>query len=179
MEIKPHILVVDDEREIRDFLSKALTRIAGFQVELAENGEEALKKVEKGRFDLILTDLKMPMVDGLQLITEISQSNPEILTVLMTGHGTIDSAIEAMKYGAFDYILKPFPIPQMKGLVEKGLEGIKGFAKALEQLEELLATKLGKSVIIATGGYAGSKELMKNIARPFQKISYSLACPST
>lgn len=70
------VLVVDDERDIRDFLFKALTRIAGFQVDLAENGEEALKKIEKEKYDLVMTDLKMPSVDGLQLITEISRSKP-------------------------------------------------------------------------------------------------------
>jgi signal transduction histidine kinase/GGDEF domain-containing protein len=108
-----HILVVDDEKEIRDFLFKALTRIGGFQVELAEQGAEALKKTEGGNFDLILTDLKMPVMDGLQLVTEISRTKPEILTVLMTGHGTIDSALEAMKRGASDYLTKPLNIEEL------------------------------------------------------------------
>src|SRR4030043_371350 len=78
------ILVVDDEKEIRAFLYKALTRLGGFHVELAETGEEALQKIEKETFDLIMTDLKMPKMDGLQLITKIAKSKPEILTVLMT-----------------------------------------------------------------------------------------------
>jgi DNA-binding NtrC family response regulator len=84
------ILVVDDEKEIRDFLYKALSRVGKFHVELASSGEDALQKIEKESFDLVLTDLKMPKMDGLQLMTEIARSKPEILT-MMTGHGTIDS----------------------------------------------------------------------------------------
>jgi len=145
------VLVVDDERDIRDFLFKALTRIAGFQVDLAENGEEALKKIEKEKFDLVLTDLKMPSVDGLQLITEISRSKPEILTVLMTGHGSIDSAIEAMKRGASDYLTKPLNIDELivrlrKVLSEKqrfmGLQScIFDLERANEELKKIDAMK--------------------------------------
>lgn len=100
------VLVVDDEKEIREVLFKALTRIAGFHVEVAENADEALQKIQKERFDLVLTDLKMPGKDGLQLLSEISKTDPDILTVMMTGHGTIDSALEAMKRGASDYLMK-------------------------------------------------------------------------
>jgi len=123
------ILVVDDEKEIRDFLFKALSRIAGFRVELAENGEEALKKIEKEIFDLVLTDLKMPDMDGLQLVAEIARSKPEILTVLMTGHGTIDSALEAMKRGASDYLTKPLNLEEMFVRLQKVLEEKQRFVK--------------------------------------------------
>jgi len=131
------VLVVDDEREIRDFLLRALTRIAGFQVELAENGEEALKKIEKGKFDLVMTDLKMPQVDGLQLIKEISGSNPEILTVLMTGHGTIDSAIEAMKQGASDYLTKPLNLDETILRLKKVLEEKQRFIRLKDHADQL------------------------------------------
>jgi signal transduction histidine kinase/GGDEF domain-containing protein len=131
------ILVVDDEKDIRDFLFKVLTRIAGFQVDLAENGEEALKKIENGKFDLVLTDLKMPSVDGLQLITEISRSNPETLTVLMTGHGTIDSAIEAMKQGASDYLTKPLNLDETILRLKKVLEEKQRFVRLKDYAEQL------------------------------------------
>jgi signal transduction histidine kinase len=123
------ILVVDDEKEIRDFLFKALSQIAGFRVELAENGEEALKKIEKEFFDLVLTDLKMPDMDGLQLVAEIAKSKPEILTVLMTGHGSIDSALEAMKRGASDYLTKPLNLEEMFVRLQKVLEEKQRFVK--------------------------------------------------
>jgi len=134
------ILVVDDEKEIRDFLLKTLTRLKGYDVELAENGEEALKKIEKGNFDLVLTDLKMPDPDGLQLVTEIGKSKPEILTVLMTGHGTIDSALEAMKRGASDYLTKPLNLNEMMVRLEKVLEDRQRFVKLRD-----FATQLEKA----------------------------------
>ena len=138
------ILVVDDEKEIRDFLYKALTRLGGFHVELAETGEEALQKIEKETFDLIMTDLKMPKMDGLQLITKIAKSKPEILTVLMTGHGTIDSAVEAMKQGASDYLMKPLNLDELIVRIQKVLEEkqrfvrLRDFAAQLEKANQEL-----------------------------------------
>lgn len=113
------VLVVDDEREIRSLLSRALTQMGGYEVEVAVDGEEALRKVEGDSFDLVLTDLKMPKMDGLELIAEVAKRHPEILMVVMTGHGTIESALEAMKRGASDYLAKPLnlrtPLPNPKG----------------------------------------------------------------
>jgi signal transduction histidine kinase len=131
------ILVVDDEKEIREFLSKALTRIAGFQVEMAEDGEEALKKIEQDKLDLILTDLKMPKMDGLKLITEVAKTKPEILTILMTGHGTIDSALEAMKRGASDYLTKPINLDELVLRVQKVLEEKQRFVSMKEYITQL------------------------------------------
>jgi len=131
------ILVVDDEKEIRDFLKKALSRVGGFHVDLAETGEEALKKIEKETFDLVLTDLKMPRIDGLQLITEIARSKPETLTVLMTGHGTIDSAVEAMKQGASDYLTKPLDLDETIIRIRKVLEDRQRFIKLKEFANQL------------------------------------------
>jgi len=131
------ILVVDDEKEIRGFLSKALSRIAGFHVELAESGKEALQKIEKEPFDLILTDLKMPGMDGLQLITEIAKSKPETLTMMMTGHGTIDSALEAMKRGASDYLMKPLNLDELIVRIQKVLEEKQRFVRLRDFADQL------------------------------------------
>ena len=108
------------------------------------SGEEALQKIEKETFDLVLTDLKMPKMDGLQLITEIAKSKPEILTVLMTGHGTIDSALEAMKQGASDYLTKPLNLDELIIRIRKVLEErqrfvrLKDFADQLERANQEL-----------------------------------------
>ncbi len=142
--MKNRILVVDDEKEIRDFLSMALSRVGNFQVELASSGEEALQKIEKESFDLVLTDLKMPKVDGIQLMTEIARLKPEILTIMMTGHGTIDSALEAMKRGASDYLMKPLSIDELIIRIRKVLEErqrfirLKDFADQLERANQEL-----------------------------------------
>jgi signal transduction histidine kinase/GGDEF domain-containing protein len=154
------ILVVDDEKEIRDFLYKALSRIGGFNVELAETGEEALQKIEKETFDLIMTDLKMPKMDGLQLITKIAKSKPEILTVLMTGHGTIDSAVEAMKQGASDYLMKPLNLDELIIRIQKVLEErqrfvrLKDFADKLERAnQELRRVDAMKSEFVSVASH--------------------------
>ena len=142
--MESRILVVDDEKEIRGFLNRALTRMGGFQVELAESGEEALQKIEKESFDLILTDLKMPKMDGLQLISEIGKSKPETLTMMMTGHGTIDSALEAMKRGASDYLMKPLNLDELMVRIRKVLDEkqrffrLRDFADQLEKANQEL-----------------------------------------
>lgn len=135
--MESRILVVDDEKEIRGFLSKALTRLGGFQVELAESGEDALQKIEKKPFDLVLTDLKMPDMDGLQLISEIGKSKPETLTMMMTGHGTIDSALEAMKRGASDYLMKPLNLDELIVRIEKVLDEKQRFVRLRDFADQL------------------------------------------
>ncbi len=104
------ILVVDDDKQVREYLSNMLASVGGFVVEASETAASALEKIQSATFDLVLVDMKLPDMDGLQLITEIVGSKPEILTVLITGHGSIDSAVEAMKRGASDYITKPFDL---------------------------------------------------------------------
>jgi len=123
------ILVVDDEKEIRTFLAMALNKLGDYRVELAEDGKEALQRIEKEEFDLVLTDLKMPEMDGLQLIDQIVKTKPEILTVLMTANGSIDSALEAIKLGASDYITKPLNIEEMLIRLQKVLEEKQRFVK--------------------------------------------------
>jgi ActR/RegA family two-component response regulator len=107
------ILVVDDDKQVRAYLSRVLSKLGGFSVEVAETGEEALQMIETAMFDLALVDLKLPDMDGLRLITDIVNAKPQILTVLITGHGSIQSAVEATKRGASDYLTKPFDLDDM------------------------------------------------------------------
>ncbi|MBS3905768.1 MAG: sigma-54-dependent Fis family transcriptional regulator [Syntrophaceae bacterium] len=113
------ILIVDDDKSIRYSLKRMLEE--NFSVLTAQNGEEALARVKESTPDLIIMDIKMPGRSGMEILKEIKSVDPKSLVILMTAYGTTETAIEAMKYGAFDYILKPFPIPQMKGLVEKAI----------------------------------------------------------
>jgi len=101
------ILVVDDEASIREMLQKGLTQRGGFSVEVAQNGFEAIEKIEKDVFDLVLTDLKMPEMDGLELLKTVKGTRPEIMAIMMTAYGSVETAVEAMKIGADDYITKP------------------------------------------------------------------------
>ena len=113
------ILIVDDDKSIRYSLKRIME--GKYSIVTAQNGEEALDRVKESPPDLIIMDIKMPGRSGIDVLKEMRSIDPKSLVILMTAYGTTETAIEAMKYGAFDYILKPFPIPQMKGLVEKAL----------------------------------------------------------
>ena len=101
------ILVVDDEPALRELLKRGLTQLGNFSVDVASNGSEAIEKIETDLFDLILTDLKMPEMDGLDLLRMIKGTRPELIVIIMTAHGSIETAVDAMKIGANDYITKP------------------------------------------------------------------------
>ncbi|MGZ3534953.1 MAG: sigma-54-dependent transcriptional regulator [Thermodesulfobacteriota bacterium] len=107
------ILVVDDEAPVRDMIRKGLSQMGGYDVEVAQNGVEAVEKVEKDVFDLVLTDLKMPEMDGLELLKTIKGTRPEIMVILLTAFGSIETAVEAMKIGANDYITKPIDLNEL------------------------------------------------------------------
>src|SRR6266705_1474880 len=101
------ILVVDDEKPQRDILQEILTT-AGYDVTSAASGEAALKFAKERNFDLALTDLKMTGMDGIELLQHLLELDSSIIVILLTAHGSIDSAKEALRRGAFDYLLKPF-----------------------------------------------------------------------
>jgi response regulator RpfG family c-di-GMP phosphodiesterase len=114
------ILVVDDERVIREILAEFLS-LEGFSVHTVEDGEKALTELRLRPYDLLITDLKMPRLSGLQLLEKIEAERLGVLTVLMTGFGTVETAIEAMKKGAYDYLLKPFKVEEVIHVVERAL----------------------------------------------------------
>jgi nitrogen regulation protein NR(I) len=113
------ILIVDDDKSIRYSLKRMLEE--NFSILTAQNGEEGLMRMKESSPDLILMDIKMPGRSGIEVLKEMKSIDPKSLVILMTAYGTTETAIEAMKFGAFDYILKPFPIPQMKELVQKAI----------------------------------------------------------
>ncbi len=115
------ILVIDDEPLIRESLYEIL-RIEGYRVLMASSGEDALKVIKTQNIDIILTDLKLPKMSGLQLLTEVKKIQPDIEVILITGFGTIETAVEAMKKGAYDYITKPINDHEVKNIICKIVE---------------------------------------------------------
>ncbi|MBI2081470.1 MAG: sigma-54-dependent Fis family transcriptional regulator [candidate division NC10 bacterium] len=115
------ILVVDDEAGMRDFLSILLER-EGHRVVAAANGREALRLVREGPFDLVISDIRMPQLDGVGLLSGLRKMDPEIPVVLITAFASASSTIEAMQQGAFDYVTKPFRVEEIKGVVTRALE---------------------------------------------------------
>jgi CheY-like chemotaxis protein len=136
------ILIVDDEKNIRLALSMALEQL-GIPVETAASGEEALAKVAQAEYDLMLLDLRMPGMDGMEVLRQVSQRRPELKVIIITAYGSIDLAVEAMKLGAVDFLQKPFDVAQVREMVRRILEKEKeapGYhdylALARERIEE-------------------------------------------
>jgi len=100
------ILIIDDERAIRKTLSEILS-FEGYKVDEASDGEEGLKKFKEKTFDLVLCDIKMPKLDGIEFLQRAGEINPDIPIVMISGHGNIETAVEAVKKGAYDFISKP------------------------------------------------------------------------
>jgi CheY-like chemotaxis protein len=115
------ILVVDDEKNIRLLLTEALAE-AHYAVEAVESGEEALARVSGRGYALVLLDLHLPGLDGLAVLREIERLRPELPVLLMTAHGTIEAAVEAVQSGARRFILKPFTVEEIRGLVADALD---------------------------------------------------------
>jgi DNA-binding NtrC family response regulator len=115
---KIRILVVDDELSIRESLSGWLQQ-DGYQVDTAPGGPEALAKTQENHYDIMLLDVKMPEMDGLTLLKRLKEQDPDTLIVMMTAHGDIHDAVEAMRLGAYDYLLKPFELEELSFTIEK------------------------------------------------------------
>ncbi len=115
------ILIVDDERSMRDFLSIMLKK-DGYDVVAAENGQNALRSVQSEIFDLVITDVKMPEMDGIDVLKAVKEIASETVVIMITAFATAETAVEAMKLGAYDYITKPFKVDEMKLVIQKALE---------------------------------------------------------
>ncbi|ODS30135.1 MAG: sigma 54 response regulator, partial [Candidatus Scalindua rubra] len=156
--IKPVILVVDDEETIRCCLSEALEK-EEYKVFLEENAENSLKLIKKVVPDLILLDLKMPGMNGLDLLKVVKSIDENIQVILLTGHGSVDSAVSAMRAGAFDFLEKPFRIEHIKVAVEKAL-GAQSLMREVLRLREKTSI-IGSERIIAIS--KGMKEVIEHV----------------
>lgn len=116
-----NILVIDDEEAMRDSCQQALSR-DGTEVEVAEDGVTGLAMLEKRTFDLVIVDLKMPGLGGMDVLRKIKEEDPEVVVVVITGYATVESAVVAMKEGAYDYIPKPFTPEALRVIVKRALE---------------------------------------------------------
>jgi DNA-binding NtrC family response regulator len=128
------ILVVDDESEMRTALSHALNR-GGFSVESAVSGTEALIKLKKDAFSMVITDIKMPEMSGIEVLGAVKKLSPQIPVIMITAYGSIHNAVEAMQAGAADYLLKPFSFETLETTVRKVLESqdVNGHARSSRQ----------------------------------------------
>src|SRR4030042_2627395 len=163
MPIKKKILAVDDEPTICRTCFKILSD-AGYDVKTLLSGADVLPVIEKEMFDVILLDLKMPGVDGLEILKEVRQVNTDIVVIIITGYATVNSAVEAMKLGAYDYISKPFTADELCIRVEKALEKRK-LVNENVYLRQELSEKYGFGNII------GKSKVMQEIYMVVEKVT--------
>lgn len=116
-----NILIVDDEQSMRDFLSIMLKK-EGYEVHVACNGADAVKSIQSEIFDLVITDAKMPQIDGMGVLRSVKELSPDTVVIMITAYATTETAVEAMKLGAYDYITKPFKVDEIKLVIQKALE---------------------------------------------------------
>jgi len=132
------LLVVDDEKSMGEFLSILLRR-EGYQVEVVENGAAALAQLDRGGWDLVLSDIRLPDLSGVQLLERVRRDSPDTPVILLTAYASTETAIQALKLGAFDYVLKPFDVDDLKLTVRRALR-----MRRLEGDNQLLRRELGQ-----------------------------------
>jgi len=120
---KAKIFIIDDEESIRDSCTQVLTK-DGYEVQTSSDGREAVNILNKSRFDIILLDLKLPGIPGIKILKKIIKSTPEIPVIIITGFASIESAVNTIKQGAFDYLAKPFSPEELRTIVKKALNTI-------------------------------------------------------
>src|SRR3989441_4216554 len=120
MKSKPKILLIEDDAGIVGGLKKEL-QVEGYEVAVAERGDDGLAEAKGQPFDVVITDLKMPGLSGLQLVEQLHAAKPKLPIILMTAFGTSETAIEATKLGAYDYLLKPFDMAELLDLIAKAV----------------------------------------------------------
>lgn len=157
-----NILIVDDDEAIRDSCTQLLTKM-GIEIETASDSSSGLRKIRKIVFDIVILDLKMPGIGGMQLLTKIKKINPETLVIVITGYATVDSAVEAMKKGAYDFLPKPFTPEELRIIIKRAMEKRKLLLDNLH-LKKELETSLGSDNLI------GSSKEMKRVKKLIKKV---------
>ena len=161
----PSILVIEDKDSMREMLYKTL-EAEGYEVETAVDGEGGLEKAKEKKYDVVLSDLKLPKMDGIEVLSTLKEMDSNVSVILMTAYGTIEKAVEAMKEGAFDFLTKPFDTDHLGVLIKRALENRRLVAENV-LLREELGHNLGYAEII------GKCEKMQEISRLIQKVAPS------
>ena len=160
--MKEKILVVDDDPGMRDTLEAVLTA-DDYKVSTAANGKDAIDILERSKFDILLLDLKMPDCKGTELLPKIKKLDPDNIVIMMTAYGTIKTAVEAVKLGAYDFITKPFELEEVRMIIQKALE-MKQLSSENEKLREILS----ESVVLK--GIVGNSPGMKKVFETIKKV---------
>lgn len=154
------ILVIDDERSIRNTL-KEILEYEKFEVDVAEDGFEGLEKIENSHFDVVLCDIKMPKMDGIEVLAKIQEKDPDATVVMISGHGTIDTAVEAIKKGAFDFISKPLDLNRLLITIRN----------ATDKTQLVTETKVLKRKVSKTYDMIGESDTIQRIKEMIERVA--------
>jgi len=163
MREKNRILIIEDDKRLREVLKKILNR-EGFDVEISGDGAGGITEIKQDFFDIALTDLKMPGIDGMEVLKAIKKISPQTYVIIMTAYGTIDSAVEAIKNGAFDYITKPFKTEEILIVTKKALED-RALRKKIEYLTGQVEQRYKFDNII------GKSKAMQDVFEMIKRVS--------
>jgi two-component system nitrogen regulation response regulator NtrX len=155
-----NILVIDDEKSIRSTLKDILEH-EGFTIELASNGAEAIELFSTNQFDAVLCDIKMPGMDGIEVLEKIQETGKDVPVIMISGHGTIDTAVEAIKKGAFDFIEKP---PDLNRLLIT-------IRNAMDKTSLISETKVLKQKLVSKYEMVGDSEAMKKVREMIERVA--------
>ncbi|MFA5585845.1 MAG: sigma-54 dependent transcriptional regulator [Saccharofermentanales bacterium] len=164
---KNRILIVDDEESLREILSIMLHR-EGYLVDAAIDGAQAVARMREITYDLVISDIKMPRLDGFELLRHIKERTPETVVIMITAFSSTEEAVEAMKRGAYDYITKPFKNEEIRLIIKNALE-----RRALRQENQELKKELGKRY--SFGSLIGKSKAMQEVYDLIQKVAGSRA----
>lgn len=163
------ILIIDDEKLVRDFLLETLKR-KKYDVEAVETGQKALTLLKEKQFDLIITDMKMPGLTGIDVLKKTKELYPSTLVVIITAYGSIENAVEAMRLGAFNYLIKPFSPDSIEAIIEKAKE-----QQSLVEENSYLRSQVIPSGVKTTQAAIGESPAMKQIFADAERIAKSNA----
>lgn len=144
--MKFNILIIDDEKNIREGLAASL-ELEGYNPVLAKDGKEGLELISRGDIDLVITDLRMPQVSGAEVLAKVSSESPGLPVIVLTGHGSIDSAVDAMRNGAYDFLTKPLSLDRLTLIVKRALQNRELVLQHRSLQEELDSKKSFESII--------------------------------
>lgn len=161
------LLIIDDEKNIREGLG-ANFEMEGYNVKLAENGQQGLEFISKGDIDLVITDLRMPGISGEEVLRKVTTETPGIPVIVLTGHGSIDSAVDAMRNGAYDFLTKPLNLDQLTMIVKRALE-----ARELSLQHKQLKKEVEKDM--AFDKMIGKSAEMQKVFEMIKKVASSKA----
>ncbi len=157
------LLIIDDEKNIREGLA-ANFEMEDYNVKTASNGADGLKLIEKGDIDLVITDLRMPGISGEQVLAKVTAETPGIPVIILTGHGSIDSAVDAMRHGAYDFLTKPLNLDQLGMIVKRALESREMKVQHEQLKQELADSSSLKEMIGTSAAMQKVQELIRRVA---------------